>query len=53
MIDIRLFRQDPDVVRRGLANRSRSTDVVDRIIKLDVDRREIVTELDQLRARCV
>jgi len=50
MIDIRLFRQDPDVVRRGLANRSRSTDVVDRIIKLDVDRREIVTELDQLRA---
>jgi seryl-tRNA synthetase len=50
MIDIRLFRQDPDVVRRGLANRSRSTDVVDRIIKLDVDRREIITELDQLRA---
>ena len=50
MIDIRLFRQHPDVVRRGLANRSRSTDVVDRIIKLDVDRREIITELDQLRA---
>ena len=50
MIDIRLFRQHPNVVRRGLANRSRSTDVVDRIIKLDVDRREIITELDQLRA---
>jgi seryl-tRNA synthetase len=51
VIDIRLFRHDPEAIRIGLGNRSRSTDVVDRVVKLDVERREIVTELDELRAK--
>lgn len=51
MIDIRLFRQDPDALRRALRNRSRPTDVVDRVVELDAERRGIITELDELRAK--
>jgi len=51
MLDIRLFRNDPDSIRRGLQNRSRPTDAVDRVIGLDETRRGTVTELDELRAR--
>lgn len=50
MLDVRLFRSDPDLVRRGLASRGRPTDVVDRVVELDQARREMVTELDSARA---
>lgn len=51
MLDIRLFRTNPDAVRAGLRNRGRDVALVDRVLELDAKRRESVTELDTLRAR--
>lgn len=51
MLDIRLFRANPDAVRTGLRNRGRDESLVDRVLELDAKRREAVTELDSLRSR--
>ncbi|MEB3187437.1 MAG: serine--tRNA ligase [bacterium] len=49
MLDIKLFRQDPDRIRRSLARRGSDLDV-DTVIALDTTYRETQAELDGLRA---
>ena len=50
MISIETIRAEPERVRQALANRGDHVDI-DRVLELDVRRREVVTEADRLRAR--
>lgn len=49
MIDISVLRDDPDLLRRGLARRGLDLDV-DRLVSLDVSRRSVRVEAEDLRA---
>lgn len=51
MLDLRLIRTDPDVVRAGLSRRGEDVAVVDRVLHLDERHRAVVGERDDLRAR--
>ena len=48
MLDIRLFRENPDLVRKAVSDRH-DTAPVDEILALDVKRRQKVSDLDNLR----
>ncbi len=50
MLSIETIRNETDQVKKSIANRG-LTDSIDRIIELDVRRREIIAETDSLRAR--
>ncbi len=50
MIDIKLLRENPDIVRDAAVNKGVSVDV-DRIILLDKQRRELLGEAEQMRAK--
>ena len=51
MLDLKLIREDPDGVRAALARRGDgAADGLDRVIALDVRRRELLPELEGLRA---
>lgn len=50
MLDINLIRKEPETVRQALVNRGDDPMPVDEILALDVQRREILTRSEQLRA---
>src|SRR4051812_43353354 len=50
MLDLKLLRREPEMVRAALARRG-SADAVDELLKLDDRRREVIPELEGLRAR--
>ena len=50
MIDINLLRENPDTVRQALTNRQKDSAVVDEIIKIDSSRRELLSQVEKLRA---
>ncbi|MGD0453257.1 MAG: serine--tRNA ligase [Solirubrobacteraceae bacterium] len=51
MLDLKLIREDPDGVRAALARRGAgAADGLDRVIELDGRRRELLPELEGLRA---
>ncbi len=50
MIDINLLRQEPETVRQALINRQKDSSVVDEIIQLDSSRRELLSNVEKLRA---
>jgi seryl-tRNA synthetase len=50
MLDIQLFRENPDLIRQGLIKRHQETSPVDEVILLDGKRRELLQEVEQLRA---
>jgi seryl-tRNA synthetase len=50
MIDLTLLREDPDRVAAALARRGLTRDDVDRLVDLDVRRRELVLAVDTARA---
>jgi len=50
MIDIKFLRENPDIVRDAAVNKGVSVDV-DRIILLDKQRRELLGEAEQMRAK--
>ena len=49
MIDIKLLRETPEVVRQALENRRNPLDL-DEIVQLDSSRRQLLYELEQLKA---
>ncbi|MEO8286685.1 MAG: serine--tRNA ligase [Chloroflexota bacterium] len=51
MLDIKLFREEPDKVRQALRNRNEDDAVVDEILRMDEQRRAILVEKEQLQAR--
>lgn len=50
MLDINLIRSRPDLVRQALLNRGDDTLALDELLQLDVRRREILKQSEQLRA---
>ena len=50
MLDIRLFRENPDVVREALKKRQADASVVDSVLALDESRRAILSEVEELKA---
>ena len=50
MLDIRLFRDNPDVVREALSKRQMDTAAVDEIIALDERRRALIQQAESLKA---
>jgi seryl-tRNA synthetase len=50
MLDINLFRDEPDVVRDALIRRGGDPSSVDRVRTVDLERRATLMELEQLRA---
>ncbi|WP_374713525.1 serine--tRNA ligase [Symbiobacterium terraclitae] len=50
MLDLKFVRNNPDVVRQALINKGVSVDL-DRILALDVERRQGLAEVEQLKAR--
>lgn len=50
MLDIGLIRERPDVVRKGLIDRGDDPARVDRIVALDIERRETLQAVEELRA---
>ncbi|MDD2629678.1 MAG: serine--tRNA ligase [Limnochordia bacterium] len=51
MLDIRLFRDQPDVVRKALKDRGLDTSPVDEVIHVDNLRRETLQEVENLKAK--
>ncbi len=51
MLDIRVFREEPDRVREGLRNRNEDSAVVDEVLRLDEQRRAILVKKETLQAR--
>ncbi|MBI4928726.1 MAG: serine--tRNA ligase [Anaerolineae bacterium] len=50
MFDINLIRENPDLVRKTLADRQMDTAVVDRVTELDAERRGLLTRVEALKA---
>src|SRR3954449_2677833 len=50
MLDLKLLRREPDQVRAALARRG-AADAVDQILRLDARRRELLPQLEGLRAQ--
>jgi seryl-tRNA synthetase len=51
MLDINIIREQPDVVRKALADRQMETAPVDQILELDRQRRQTIQETESLKAR--
>ncbi|RKX19883.1 MAG: serine--tRNA ligase [Candidatus Zixiibacteriota bacterium] len=49
MLDIRLLRENPDLVKEALAKKNDKTDI-DKILNLDNKRREIIREVEKLKS---
>lgn len=50
MLDIKLIRSDPDAVRRRLSRRGYG-EAVDQLLSLDEDRRRLIQQVEDLKAR--
>lgn len=50
MLDIALIREQPDIVRKSLKDRQMDASPVNSILKLDEKRRELLTEVETLKA---
>ncbi|RME08811.1 MAG: serine--tRNA ligase [Anaerolineae bacterium] len=50
MLDINLFRQQPDVVREALRKRQMDPSPVDQVIALDEQRRALIQQVEELKA---
>src|ERR1043166_53377 len=50
MLDIRLIRESPDIVKRELAKVAVPPDQIDRLLEVDTRRRAAITEVERLRA---
>ena len=50
MLDIQLFRDNPDLIRQGLTKRHLDPSPVDQVIQLDAKRRDLLQDVERLRA---
>jgi len=51
MLDIRIIRNDPEMVKTAMRNRNADLDgVIDKILQLDSERRELVGETESMKA---
>ncbi len=50
MLDIKFIRENPEVVKKGIASKGANPDLIDRAIDVDARRRSLQTQLDQIKA---
>lgn len=50
MIDIKLIRENPDFIRKSLADRQMETSVVGRVLELDNQRRDLIQQVEAIKA---
>ncbi len=50
MLDLKLIRDNPDFVKAGIRKKHRDPSLVDRVVETDRRRRELVQEVERLRA---
>ena len=50
MLDIRLIREQSDVVKDGMRKRGDDPAIIDEVLRLDARRRELLFEVEQLKA---
>lgn len=50
MLDIKLIRENPELVRQGLLNKN-SKDIVNEILAIDEERRALILKTDELKAK--
>lgn len=51
MLDIKLIRQNPEIVRDALARRGEDDAVLDEVLAADEERRKLIYEVEQLKKR--
>ncbi len=51
MVDIKHLRKDPEFFKEGLKKRGYDTDIVDEILKIDEEWRNLTTKINSLRAK--
>lgn len=49
MLDIKLIRQDPEFVKKGVKDKGNDPNLVDQIIELDLKRRNLIQEIGDIR----
>lgn len=50
MLDINLIREEPEIVRKAMQKRQMEPGVVDQILSLDIKRRDLITQVETMRA---
>ncbi|MBI9047418.1 MAG: serine--tRNA ligase [Anaerolineaceae bacterium] len=50
MLDIRLFREEPDTIREALKKRNMDIAIVDEVLELDIKRRNLLQEVETQKA---
>src|SRR3989440_1756078 len=50
MLDLKLIRDSPELVKAGIRKKHRDPGMVDRVLEIDRRRREVVQEVERLRA---
>ena len=50
MIDINLLRQDPVLIKTALSNRQKDSSVVEKILEIDKNFRDLLSQVEKLRA---
>src|SRR3989338_6350706 len=49
-LDIKFIRENPEVVKKGIAKKDADISLVDKAVAVDARRRSLQTELDQIKA---
>jgi len=50
MLELNLIRENPEIVRKSLADRQMDASQVDQVLSLDSERRSLLTEVEKLKA---
>ena len=51
MLDLNLIREQPEVLRKALVDRQMDSDVVDTLLALDSQRRQLLVKVESLKAQ--
>lgn len=49
MLDINFIRESPELVRQAAKNKNRSSDAVDKILEIDIERRKLIVSIENIR----
>ncbi|MDO9121739.1 MAG: serine--tRNA ligase, partial [Anaerolineaceae bacterium] len=50
MLDLNFIRENPEVIKKSLADRQMENSIVDSVLSLDVERRNLLTQVEKLKA---
>ncbi len=49
MLDLNFIRENPEKVKKGVRNKGYKPEIVDRVLKVDETRRQLISEIEKLR----